>query len=119
MEDRSWPRRRDRAARPEGTAQRLHPSRESVADAEIGLYGTQIQGEIAEARNGPDQNPEQESRDKGLSLGELHEDAQRRRDDDRGRGDDRGASFWGRPAMKRWNVFAGVLCMLAAAPAGL
>ncbi len=66
------------------------PSRESVADAEIGLYGTQTQGEIAEARNGPGQGPEQESRNKGLSLGELREDAQRRSDDDRGRGDDRG-----------------------------
>lgn len=28
----------------------VNPSRESVADSEIGLYGTQTQGEIAEAR---------------------------------------------------------------------
>jgi hypothetical protein len=41
----------------------LNPSRESVADHEIGLYGTQTQGEIAQARRGPGQGPEQESRD--------------------------------------------------------
>jgi hypothetical protein len=28
----------------------LNPSRESAADSEIGLYGTQTQGEIAQAR---------------------------------------------------------------------
>ena len=31
----------------------MNPSRESVADKEVGLYGTATQGEIAEAR-GPD-----------------------------------------------------------------
>src|SRR5947209_10095547 len=41
----------------------INPSRESVADNEIGLYGTQTQGEIAQARRGPGQGPEQESRD--------------------------------------------------------
>src|SRR5271165_6161039 len=45
----------------------LNPSRESVADAEIGLYGTATQGEIAGARGGPSQGPEQES----LSLSDL------------------------------------------------
>src|SRR5271170_6439463 len=39
----------------------VNPSRESVADAEIGLYGTQTQGEIAAARGGPGNGPEQES----------------------------------------------------------
>src|SRR5207244_10921269 len=39
----------------------LNPSRESVADQEIGLYGTQTQGEIAQARRGPGQGPEQET----------------------------------------------------------
>lgn len=39
----------------------LNPSRESVADNEIGLFGTQTQGEIAQARKGPGQGPEQES----------------------------------------------------------
>ena len=29
----------------------LNPSKESVADSEIGLYGTATQGEIAEARD--------------------------------------------------------------------
>ena len=54
------------------------------------MYGTQTQGEIAEARGGPGQGPEQESGN-ALSLGELRGDAElRRRDDDRGKGDDRG-----------------------------
>jgi len=39
----------------------LNPSRESVADHEIGLYGTQTQGEIAKARRGPGEGPEQEA----------------------------------------------------------
>jgi hypothetical protein len=48
----------------------LNPSRESVADNEIGLYGTQTQGEIAKARGGPGQGPEQESTGT-LSLDDL------------------------------------------------
>lgn len=44
------------------------PSRESVADTEIGLYGTLTQGEIAQARRGPGAGPEQESK---LSLDDL------------------------------------------------
>jgi hypothetical protein len=64
-----------------------NPSRESVADNEIGLYGTQTQGEIAEARGGPGQGPEQES-SKSMSLEDLRKEAEeRKRDDDRG--DDR------------------------------
>lgn len=39
----------------------VNPSRESVADKEVGLYGTATQGEIAEARGGPGQGREQES----------------------------------------------------------
>jgi len=39
----------------------VNPSRESVADNEIGLFGTATQGEIAEARGGPGQGLEQES----------------------------------------------------------
>jgi hypothetical protein len=62
-----------------------NPSRESVADTEMGLYGTQTQGEIAQARGGPGQGPEQESSEKTLSLDELRKDAEKRgRDDDRG-----------------------------------
>lgn len=38
-----------------------NPSRESVADKEMGLYGTATQGEIASARKGPGEGPEQES----------------------------------------------------------
>jgi hypothetical protein len=61
-----------------------NPSRESVADAEIGLYGTQTQGEIAEARGGPGDGPEQES-NKKTSLEDLRKEAEKRgRDDDRG-----------------------------------
>src|SRR5580698_6385447 len=40
----------------------MNPSRESVADKEIGLYGTATQGEIAEARGGPGQGHEQEGK---------------------------------------------------------
>jgi len=49
----------------------LNPSRESVADTEIGLVGTLTQGEIAEARGGPGQGPEQESPGSTLSLDDL------------------------------------------------
>jgi hypothetical protein len=41
----------------------LNPSRESVADNEIGLYGTLTQGEIADDRGGPGKGKEQESRE--------------------------------------------------------
>jgi len=67
----------------------LNPSRESAADSELGLYGTQTQGEIAEAREGPGKGPEQESRDKTLSLKGLREDANKRSQDDRAK-DQRG-----------------------------
>src|SRR5260370_42649123 len=68
----------------------LSPSRESVADSEIGLYGTQTQGEIAEARGGPGHGPEQESADNTLSLDDLRQDAEQRgRDNDRDLGNDR------------------------------
>ena len=49
----------------------LNPSRESVADNEIGLYGTLTQGEIAQARGGPGQGLEQESPAATLSLDDL------------------------------------------------
>jgi hypothetical protein len=66
----------------------FNPSRESVADNEVGLYGTQTQGEIAAARGGPGQGPEQESQDGKLSLADLRREAQDRGrdDDDRGKG---------------------------------
>jgi hypothetical protein len=53
----------------------LNPSRESVADQEIGLYGTATQGEIAQARGGPGRGPEQESPGGTLSLDDLRDDA--------------------------------------------
>jgi len=49
----------------------LSPSRESVADQEIGLFGTQTQGEIAQARKGPGEGPEQESPVGNVSLDDL------------------------------------------------
>jgi hypothetical protein len=49
----------------------LNPSRESVADQEIGLYGTATQGEIAEARGGPGQGAEQEVAGSTLGLDDL------------------------------------------------
>src|SRR5260370_149830 len=66
-----------------------NPSRESVADNEIGLYGTLTQGEIAEARGGPGLGPEQESTDDKLSLDDLRNHADEQKRDD-GRGPDRG-----------------------------
>ena len=63
----------------------LNPSRESVADSEIGLYGTATQGEIAQARDGNGDGPEQESPTKTLSLDDLREYAKERSEDDRGR----------------------------------
>jgi hypothetical protein len=62
-----------------------NPSRESVADTEMGLFGTETQGEIAKARKGPGDGPEQEDAEKTLSMDALRQDAQKRgRDDDRG-----------------------------------
>src|ERR1700735_4252626 len=67
----------------------FNPSRESVADNEIGLYGTQTQGEIAEARGGPGQGLEQESPGGKLSLDDLRDEAQQRaKESERGRDDD-------------------------------
>jgi hypothetical protein len=65
-----------------------NPSRESIADYEIGLYGTQTQGEIAEARGGPGTGPDQEGSNK-KSMEDLRKDAQARgRDEDQGQGRD-------------------------------
>ena len=63
----------------------FNPSRESVADSEIGLYGTQTQGEIADARGGAGKGSEQESRGGTLSLDDLRAYAKRlSQEDDRG-----------------------------------
>src|ERR1700730_9267378 len=47
----------------------LNPSRESVADSEIGLFSTLTQGEIAQGRAGPGHGPEEES--PKMTLDEL------------------------------------------------
>ena len=49
----------------------INPSRESVADQEIGVFGTLTQGEIADARGGPGQGSEQESQGNKLGLDDL------------------------------------------------
>ena len=68
----------------------FNPSPQSVADTEIGLFGTLTQGEIAEARGGPGQGPEQEAVDSTLSLDDLRGHAEQRgRDDDRSKENDR------------------------------
>jgi hypothetical protein len=54
----------------------VNPSRDSVADSEIGLYGTQTQGEIAQARAGPGMGPEEEAMPEKMTLAELREFAQ-------------------------------------------
>lgn len=51
----------------------VNPSRDSVADSEIGLYGTQTQGEIAQARGGAGAGPEQEGQ---LTVADLRSAAQ-------------------------------------------
>jgi len=53
----------------------FNPSRESVADTEIGMYGTATQGEIANARSGTGDGPEQES----LSMKDLRAAAQEKK----------------------------------------
>jgi hypothetical protein len=53
----------------------INPSRESVADQEIGIYGSATQGEIADARGGPGAGPEQESADKTVSLDDVRASA--------------------------------------------
>jgi len=68
----------------------FNPSPQSVADTEIGLFGTLTQGEIAEARGGPGQGPEQEAADSTLSLDDLRGHAEQRRDDDRSKDNDHG-----------------------------
>jgi hypothetical protein len=50
----------------------LNPSKESVADSEIGMYGTATQGEIANARSGGGDGPEQES----MTMNDLRSAAQ-------------------------------------------
>jgi hypothetical protein len=76
-----------------------NPSRESVADQEIGLYGTLTQGEIADARGGPGHGPEQESSRARLSLDDLRayakelsqaEDRGREQGKEQGKEQDRG-----------------------------
>ena len=54
----------------------VNPSREGVADNEIGLYGTLTQGEIATARGGPGSGPEQEQPARGkMTLDQLYSHA--------------------------------------------
>jgi len=53
----------------------VNPSRESVADSEIGLYGSATQGEIAQARAADTgYGPEEEAPQK-MTLDELRSDA--------------------------------------------
>jgi hypothetical protein len=52
----------------------FNPSRESAADQEMGLYGTQTQGEIANARKGAGEGPEQEA----MSMDKLRAEAEER-----------------------------------------
>ncbi|HEV3437108.1 MAG TPA: hypothetical protein VG122_07100 [Gemmata sp.] len=61
----------------------INPSRDSVADSEIGMYGTATQGEIANARSGAGEGPEQES----MTMSELRSAAQEKaRDNEKNRG---------------------------------
>jgi hypothetical protein len=62
----------------------LNPSKESVADSEIGLYGSQTQGEIANARSGAGDGPEQES----MSMDDLRSAADKANEQQNNRGKD-------------------------------
>ena len=69
----------------------INPSRDSIADVEIGMYGTQTQGEIAQARAGPGLGPEEESPQK-TTLDEMRQEtADKSRASERDRGRDKGA----------------------------
>jgi len=54
-----------------------NPSRDSVADTEVGLYGTQTQGEIAAARGSPGHGPEEENSGKTITLDDLRGEAEK------------------------------------------
>lgn len=56
----------------------VSPSKESIADSEIGIVGTQTQGEIAQARAGPGAGPEEESPENKITLDELREHAKQK-----------------------------------------
>ena len=49
----------------------INPSRDSIADQEIGIAGTLTQGEIADARDGPEKGSDQESRTANVSLDDV------------------------------------------------
>jgi hypothetical protein len=66
-----------------------NPSRESIADSEIGLYGSLTQGEIAQARSGPGSGPEEESPQADMTLDQLRELA-KEKSEEQERGKDRG-----------------------------
>lgn len=53
----------------------INPSRESVADQEIGVYGSLTQGEIADARDGPGKGSNQESRIEKVGLDDVRANA--------------------------------------------
>ena len=53
----------------------INPSRESVADQEIGVYGSLTQGEIADARDGPGKGSNQESRIGEVGLDDVRANA--------------------------------------------
>jgi hypothetical protein len=54
----------------------MNPSRESVADSEIGLYGSMTQGEIAQARGSFGLDAEQEKSMQDASQGKEVNDKQ-------------------------------------------
>jgi len=60
----------------------INPSRDSIADSEIGVFGTATQGEIAKARDGAGEGPEQES----LTMNDVRAASQdQSKDNDQGK----------------------------------
>jgi hypothetical protein len=68
----------------------MNPSRESVADRDLGLYGSATQGEIATARGGAGDGPEQESWTLNKLRSEVEAAKEQNRDKEQERSKDRG-----------------------------
>ena len=67
----------------------VNPSKESVADSEIGIFGSQTQGEIAQARSGPGSGPEEEMPQEKMTLEDLRGYANQKKMQDAERGMDK------------------------------
>lgn len=70
--------------------------KDSIADTEIGLYGSLTQGQIADGMGGPGSGPEQENPAPARSLDEMRGNAKERADNEPGKGREQGGPERGR-----------------------